>query len=84
MVDTLTAHIIRRLDVADAIERVCGKIGVTRTTIDLFRQKEVEAEQFGLGQSGQLGWHLEKWCSVKARRKIVRTTRNCWRPILRG
>ncbi len=57
IVDTLTAHLIRFLNVVDAVEAVCGPIGVTQSTIDEFREELRELERLPAdGRGGQAGW----------------------------
>lgn len=42
--DALTFYIIRRLGLEDAIVGVCGRIGMTESSVDVFRQRREEIE----------------------------------------
>ena len=45
--DALTLYIIRRLGLEDAIEAMCGTIGVTESSVDVFRQRKEDIEFHG-------------------------------------
>lgn len=60
IIDRLTAHIIRRLGVEDVVAAVCGRIGVTQTTIDFFRDRQRQVEEIRNGRSGSLGWRNDR------------------------
>jgi tetratricopeptide (TPR) repeat protein len=42
VVDTLTFYVMRRLGIEDAISAVCGTIGITEATVDVFRLRSEE------------------------------------------
>lgn len=45
--DALTFYIIRRLGLEDAVVKICGKIGVTESSVDIFRTRLEEIELHG-------------------------------------
>ena len=45
--DALTFYIIRRLGLEDAIVGICGRIGMTESSVDVFRQRSEEIELHG-------------------------------------
>ena len=47
IVDALTLHIIRSLDIEDAVSEVCGRIAVTESTIDVFRDRRERVLSYG-------------------------------------
>ncbi|MCX5822581.1 MAG: hypothetical protein NTY86_03520 [Deltaproteobacteria bacterium] len=50
VVDTLTFHIIRRLEIEDIVASICGPIGITETSIDVLRRRREEIRSH-LGKS---------------------------------
>jgi len=42
VVDTLTFYVMRRLDIEDAVSAVCGTIGITEASVDVFRLRSEE------------------------------------------
>ena len=51
VIDAATYHCIRRLELADAVIAVCGKIGVTQSTVDIYqvRLQNLSLERYGGG-----------------------------------
>jgi tetratricopeptide (TPR) repeat protein len=47
IIDPLTFYIIRRLGIENLIENLCGKIGMTESSIDIFRARLEELELHG-------------------------------------
>lgn len=45
--DALTLYIIRRLGLEDTIEEMCGPIGMTESSVDVFRQRKEDIELHG-------------------------------------
>lgn len=45
--DALTLYIIRRLGLEDTIEEMCGPIGMTESSVDVFRQRKEDIEFHG-------------------------------------
>jgi tetratricopeptide (TPR) repeat protein len=45
--DALTFYIIRRLGLEDTIVEICGRIGITESSVDVFRQRREEIELHG-------------------------------------
>lgn len=56
VVDTATFHCIRRLELEETIVAICGKIGVTRATVDYYQRKLQEFDIAGPSESGSMGY----------------------------
>lgn len=61
VVDAATYHCIRRLDLLDAVIAVCGPIGITQATADIYEMRLQKLSLFGDGFAGSMGYRDGKF-----------------------
>ena len=56
VVDAATLHCIRRLDIATTVTAICGPIGITQATADIFQIRLQAIDSFGGQRSGMMSY----------------------------
>jgi cellulose synthase operon protein C len=77
VVDSQTLYCIRRLKLEEVVQKVCGPIGVTQATIDIFRSRVQLVSALGGGRAGNMrlrGDQVELVESTEAQRQQIQQT----------
>lgn len=61
VVDAATYHCIRRLDLMDVVIAVCGPIGISQATADIYKMRLQNLDLFGEGHAGSMGYRDGKF-----------------------
>lgn len=56
VIDAATFHCIRRLEIEDVITAICGKIGITQATADIYQMRLQNLDVLDDGKSGSMGY----------------------------
>ena len=83
VVDAATYHCIRRLELEDAVVGVCGKIGITQATSDLY-QARLQSMALEKGSAGTMGHRGGKFYLTERTQEEKDRTRATISPTLSG
>jgi tetratricopeptide (TPR) repeat protein len=72
VVEALTFFIIRRLAIEDVILKICGRIGMTETSIDVFRGRRDEIEFHGGKPFMVISWRDGKYYREEISTEMIR------------
>ncbi len=65
VIDAATFHCIRRLELEDVITAICGKIGITQATADIYQMRLQNLDILDHGKSGSMGYRDGKYYLIE-------------------